>query len=493
MVSIEVVKKLDSLAAPLAVSIKTEKDSRQVQVLSNIPDSAFLAQLSSSLTAVGADCALGESCLIPSPLDSRYPLIASGLTETSSDALRQAAGAAIRAGQKALSKYQEKDSAIPPIVIALPHDHADQLQAILEGALLGAYQFTAYQQAKKAQLQKIIVLSAVENPEKIIAKAQLIAQAVYQVRDLVNTPARDLNPQDLADIAVAEAAKYDCQAKVFAGADLAKEQLAGIAAVGAGSATPPRLVRVEWAPAQANYSIALVGKGITFDSGGYSLKPPTSMVDMKTDMTGAATVLAATLSAARLNLPIRVTAWLCLAENMVSASSIRPDDVITYRNGKSVEINNTDAEGRLVLADGLLMACAEEPDEVIDIATLTGAAVVALGERLSGIMGTPEIRKAVRQAADTAGEAAWEMPLPAHLATGLRSRIADMKNSGKRPGGMLVAGLFLQNFVGNTPWAHIDIAGPAFNNESAYGYTPAGATGIMLRTLVQHLENKCQN
>ncbi len=207
---------------------------------------------------------------------------------------------------------------------------------------------------------------------------------------------------------------------------------------------------------------------------------------MKTDMTGAATVAAVVVAAAKLNLPVKVTAWMCIAENMISGTATRLGDVLTLANGTTVEINNTDAEGRLVLADGLTHALREEPDEVIDIATLTGAQVVALGGRYAGLMGSTELTSAIVSDAEGAGELLWTMPLPSYLRKSLDSPIADMKNTGSRFGGMLVAGLFLKDFVGNTPWAHIDIAGPSYNLEEAWGYTPKGATGygvpLMLST-----------
>lgn len=209
---------------------------------------------------------------------------------------------------------------------------------------------------------------------------------------------------------------------------------------------------------------------------------------MKTDMTGAATIMQAIIVAAKLGFKRRVVAWMCLAENLVSGTAGRPDDVFTYRNGISVEVNNTDAEGRLVMADGLIMGVEEQPDEIIDIATLTGAQMVALGNRVTGIMGTDAVRDGLVAASTAVGESAWAMPLPADLRSSLDSDIADMKNSGSRHGGMLVAGLFLKEFVGETPWAHIDIAGPSFNREAAYGYTPKGGTGVMLRTLVNYLD-----
>jgi leucyl aminopeptidase len=240
----------------------------------------------------------------------------------------------------------------------------------------------------------------------------------------------------------------------------------------------------------------LVGKGITFDTGGLSLKPAESMVGMKYDMTGAATCFQSVMAIAKLGLPIKVTGWLCLAENMPSGTAQRPDDVIRIRNGKTVEVLNTDAEGRLVLADGLSAAAEEKPDLIVDVATLTGAATIALGNRYAGLMGESSAVNDLEAAAKLAGELLWPMPLPEELRTILNSDVADIANVkiGNRAGGMLVGGQFLREFVPlEIPWAHLDIAGPAANAGSAYGYTPKGATGTMVRTLVMAAKSMSSN
>jgi leucyl aminopeptidase len=268
---------------------------------------------------------------------------------------------------------------------------------------------------------------------------------------------------------------------------LAKDGFGGILAVGSGSSRPPRLVKLEYRGKGAKNSIAIVGKGITFDSGGLSLKPAESMVGMKYDMTGAATSFQALIAIAKLGLPIKATAWLCLAENMPSGTATRPNDVIKIRNGKTVEVLNTDAEGRLVLADGLSIAAESKPDLIVDVATLTGAATIALGNRYAGLMGETDAIKKVQAAAEKTGELVWHMPLPSELRPLLNSDVADLANVkiGNRAGGMLVGGHFLREFVPiEISWAHLDIAGPADNSASAYGYTPRGGTGAILRTLV---------
>lgn len=460
--------------AIIAIGIAQEENQGQITVKTAFP---FAQEIHTGVKTLAADTKAGAITRLV--IDGKA-VCAVGLGNASTEDLRQAAGAVSReaAGTAAL-------------VIDFPHQHEKELSAIVEGTLLGSYVFNKYLPEAPAPVGEITVVTDLDlDFAQLISKTTSITDAVNQTRNLTNTPANDLNPQQFTDYALTAAANVGLAARVYTGADLAKESLAGLAAVGKGSLVPPCLVRLEWNPSNANSFVALVGKGITFDSGGYSLKTAANMVEMKTDMCGAATVLETLICVAKLQLPVKVVGWLCIAENLVSGQATRPDDVIVYRNGKSVEINNTDAEGRLVMADGLIMATEEKPDIVIDIATLTGAQMVALGERITGVMGTDEIRDEVLAAAKSVDEAAWGMPLPVQLRESLHSDIANMKNSGTRNGGMLVAGLFLQEFVGNTPWAHIDIAGPSFNRESAYGYTPKGATGVMLRTLVRFIEQR---
>ncbi|HEY0119030.1 MAG TPA: leucyl aminopeptidase, partial [Cellulomonas sp.] len=265
----------------------------------------------------------------------------------------------------------------------------------------------------------------------------------------------------------------------------------GLVGVGQGSTRPPRLVKVAYAPSRPRAKVALVGKGITFDSGGISIKPSGAMETMKSDMAGAAAVLHTVLAAAHLGLPVAVTGWLCLAENMPSGTAQRPSDVVTIRGGKTVEVLNTDAEGRLVMADGLVAATEEKPDVVIDIATLTGAQVVALGDRVGAVMGSDDVRAEMVAAANRSGEQAWPMPLPDELKATLSSKVADLANvAAGRDAGMLVAGIFLREFAGTTPWAHYDIAGPAFNDRAEHDYTPKGGTGFGVRTLLAFVESR---
>jgi leucyl aminopeptidase len=249
-------------------------------------------------------------------------------------------------------------------------------------------------------------------------------------------------------------------------------------------------VRLAYRHPEATRTLAFVGKGITFDSGGLSIKPAKAMEWMKADMAGAAAVVAAVTAIARLGLRINVTAWAPLAENMPGGTAQRPGDVLRMYGGKTVEVLNTDAEGRLVLGDAIVRAAEESPDAIVDVATLTGAQLVALGTRVSAIMGNDEgFAAEVRRAADEAGESMWPMPLPPELRASMDTEIADIANIGDRSGGMLVAGLFLAAFVPDgMPWVHLDIAGPSYNEGAAYGYTPKGATGVAVRTLVRLAE-----
>lgn len=456
------------------IALVVSKDEDALKVVSPIDDTEFTQSIETALITLNFKPSPSGATKIVNPKDPSKVVIAVGKAdEHETESLREMAGAAVRAS-----------AGLDELTIAFPHESDAELAAIKEGALLGSYVFSEYKEIKERPAGQITIVSSVENSDR----GEILAEAVNRVRDLVNTTPNYLNPVTFADIAREEAEAAGLEVKVYEEDELEAEKLNGLLQVGKGSATAPRLVRIEWNPEGAEGFTALVGKGITFDTGGYSLKPATAITEMKTDMAGAATVLETLIAAAKLKVNRRVVGWMCLAENMISGTAGRPDDVIVYRNGKSVEINNTDAEGRLVMADGLIMGSEENPDEIIDIATLTGAQMVALGQRTTGIMGDEAVRDAVVEASKVAGEPSWPMPLPAELRKSLDSDVADMTNTGSRFGGMLAAGLFLKEFVGETPWAHIDIAGPSFNREAPYGYMPKGATGVMLRTLIAHLE-----
>lgn len=470
----------DADADVLVLPVLTGKDDAPAVVLGSDALSALTA-------ALGVTGALDEIVRVPSPEGFAAGSVlltglgVAALEDAGEVALRRAFGAAARTL-----------AGVPSAAIALPGGTAAQIAAALEGAALGAYAFTAHKspssKAKPALGSVVLVGADGEDSSSAAAeRARVLAEIVGITRDLVNTPPNLLFPAAFAQRAQELAADLPLTVTVLDEKELAEGGYGGIVGVGQGSARPPRLVRVEYAPTGAAQHVALVGKGITFDTGGISLKPPAGMDEMTSDMAGAATVLAATLGAARLGLPVRVTAFLALAENMPGGGAQRPGDVVTMRNGTTVEVLNTDAEGRMVMADALVDAAALEPDLVLDVATLTGAAIVALGKRTAAVMGTEDARAAVLEAAATAGEPFWPLPFPEELRKDLNGQVADLRNIGDRWGGALTAGIFLAEFVGEAQWGHLDIAGPSFSS-APEGYTGKGATGMSVRTLLALLE-----
>ncbi|WP_329133552.1 leucyl aminopeptidase [Streptomyces sp. NBC_00670] len=465
-------------------------------------DTAYDGTLATVLETLGATGAEGEVTKLPAPAGFKAPVVvAVGLgpepeqdASYSAETLRRAAGTAARA----LAGSRKA-------AFALPLTDAADLGAVAEGVLLGAYAFDAYKEtgrggknAKngKAPLAEATLLGGKSRDKAhkaALARATAVAEELNRARDLVNTPPNDLTPQGFAALAQTAAKEHGLKIQVLDEKALAKGGYGGILGVGVGSAVPPRLVKLSYTPAKGARSakhLAFVGKGITYDSGGISLKPAGHNETMKCDMAGAAAVFAAVVTAARLGLDVKVTGWLALAENMPSGSATRPGDVLRMYSGKTVEVLNTDAEGRLVLADALWAASEEEPDAIVDVATLTGAMMLALGSRTFGVMANDDaFRSAVHEAAEEVGEPAWPMPLPEHLRKAGDSQVADLSNMGERMGGGLFAGLFLREFVGEgITWAHLDIAGPAFNEGAPFGYTPKGGTGTAVRTLVRLAE-----
>jgi leucyl aminopeptidase len=457
-------------------------------------DEALGGTLAQTLATLGATGEAGEVTRIPSGGRLAAPLIAAvgmGAAAGGNDAafdpeaLRRAAGAAVRA---LLAGRRARGTGDMRIALALPARDAAEIGAVALGGLLGGYAFRRYR-TEPAPSADLTVLAHASDAAPAAQRAQVLADAVSLVRDLVNTGPSDLVPAMFAARAVQVAADGGLAITVLDERALAEGGYGGILGVGQGSVNPPRLVRLEHAPEGAARSLVLAGKGITFDSGGLSLKPAKSMESMKSDMSGAAAVLGAMQAIAALALPVRVVGYLSIAENMPSGTAQRPSDVLTMFGGTTVEVTNTDAEGRLVLADVLAASAADSPDVLIDVATLTGAQLVALGPLVGGVMANDDgLRDAVVDAGRRAGEAMWPMPLPAELAKGLESPVADLVNlpADSRGGGMLIGGLFLQEFVPDgVRWAHLDIAGPAFNESGPHGYTPKGGTGAATRTLVQ--------
>jgi leucyl aminopeptidase len=461
---------------------------RKPEVIAPGLTAAVRTRLAEAFAAVGATGKSGDVARIPGGGSVKAPLIVGlGL----GDAAKQADAEAVR---RAVGEAVRSLAGTRRVALALPLADDEALLTVSIAALLSAYDFVAFRSAsrkgRKAPAQSVtVLLPAAPTPEqkRAVKDVAAVAAAVNLTRDLVNTPSNALPPAVLAMAAREAVAGVPVDVTVWDEEDLVRDGCGGILAVGQGSANPPRLTRLAYEPDGAEVHLALVGKGITFDTGGISIKPAANMDEMKSDMAGAAAVIGAVRAIAELGLPVRVTGWIPSAENMPSGSAQRPGDVITIRGGKTVEVLNTDAEGRLVLADALVLAAEEKPDLIIDVATLTGAAVVALGQRTAGVMANDDdARAAVCAAADAAGEAMWPMPLPDDLRAALDSGTADIANIGDRMGGMLSAGIFLREFVPQgQKWVHVDIAGPSFNAKAPYGYTPKGGTGSAVRTFVQ--------
>ena len=375
------------------------------------------------------------------------------------------------------------------------------IQATVEGLLLGAYRFTTYKSGttkegvEKPVLRNVTLVGSsrwdARAAKEATTRADVVSDAVMWARDLVNTPAIDCTPDYLAKQARAMAKEHGLEVKIWTEAELKRGSFGGILGVGQGSVNPPRMIELRYRGGGARQApIALSGKGISFDSGGLSIKPSDGMEWMKADMGGAASILATMQAIARLRPRANVIAAIPSAENLPSGSAIRPGDVLRHRNGKTSEVLNTDAEGRLVLADALAYLAEQKPSVIIDTATLTGACMVALGEELWGVMGNDrDLIRDILASGDRVGEYGWELPLwPAYRRL-IDSEVADIKNIGKRYGGAITAAWFLAEFVGDTPWAHLDIAGPAFA-EKAGDYWPKGATGVPVRTLVDYVLTK---
>jgi leucyl aminopeptidase len=403
--------------------------------------------------------------------------------EVDANVLRSAAGALARAAKRHPSLAVDLASSAPEVAPAVA------AQAIAEGLVLGGYEFSAFKSEPKpaALTRAVVVGGGGKRAEDAIARGQAIAEAACWARDLGNEPGGTLTPAELAKRAAAAGTQAGFEVTVWDEKEIRKQKLGGLLGVNRGSDQPPRFLRLEYAPEKPRGTVALVGKGITFDSGGLSLKPADGMVGMKGDMGGAAAVLGAFRAVAAVGAKVRLIGFLPITDNMTGGDATRVGDVLTIRNGKTVEVLNTDAEGRLILADGLALATEEAPDAIVDLATLTGACMVALGDRIAGLMGNHDGWMAqVQAAADAAGEEVWPLPLPGHLRPKLDSEVADIKNvTDTRYGGALAAGLFLKEFVGEgIPWVHLDIAGPS-GSTAVDGELVKGGTGFGVRTLVE--------
>ncbi|MDG4832289.1 leucyl aminopeptidase [Solwaraspora sp. WMMD1047] len=464
---------------------------------------AFDGRLTETLALLGATGAAGEVIKLATLGTVTAPLVAAvglGPEPTGAapppEALRRAAGSAIRA----LAGAERVALALP---IPDDEDAPAALRALAEGSLLGGYRFAGYKTRPQPSRRPAVGSIAVHVPDAAdpaagaeLARAAVVAAAVNQTRDWVNTAPNELRPPSFAT-AISDAARAaGLTVEVLDEQALAAGGYGGILAVGLGSSAPPRLVKLSYQPAGvpdgSAKRVALIGKGITFDTGGLSIKPAQGMWEMKSDMAGAAAIAATMLAVAELKPGVAVHGYLPIAENMPSGTAYRPGDVVTMYGGKRVEVLNTDAEGRMVLADAIVRACEDGCDYLLETSTLTGGQVVALGKRVAGLMGTPELCARVQAAGDAVGEPAWPMPLPEDVRKGMDSDVADISqvNSAMdRAGHMLQGGVFLREFVADeVPWTHIDIAGPSYHTTEPTGYWVKGGTGVPVRTLLHLLE-----
>ena len=479
-------------SAVLIVPVVTGDDDTAKVVATPFLDGEAVGEIEGVLKALGAKGATEQvTRVVPASLPVSSVLtigLGKPRDEWPADVIRRAAGVAARS----LSGTEAVVTTLSEL----------DLEATIEGLILGAYRFTDFRSAKTAPkepgLATITVLSTAKGAKSAATRAADIATAVATARDLVNTPPSHLFPAEFAKRAKALGESVDLEVEVLDDKALDKAGYGGVVGVGKGSSRPPRLVRLTHRAknrSKTTKTVALVGKGITFDTGGISIKPASNMHQMTSDMGGAAAVIATVVLAAKQDLPIDVVATVPMAENMPSATAQRPGDVLTQYGGITVEVLNTDAEGRLILADAIVRACEDDPDYLIETSTLTGAQTVALGSRTPGVMGSDEFRDRVAALSQGVGENAWPMPLPDELKDDLKSTVADLANvSGSRYAGMLVAGVFLREFVGDgVQWAHIDVAAPAYNTGGPWGYTGKGGTGVPTRTMFAVLEDIAEN
>jgi leucyl aminopeptidase len=424
------------------------------------------------LNAAGFEGKAGQALTVPHAQARALLLVGLG-DEAGFDRVRAASGNAVRAART------------PRLISQLARIGVEgATRAVAEGSVLGGYQFRAYK--TNDEKPRVEIVEVVDGDPTELDASMIMADATNLARTWVNTPAMDMSPVVFSTEIAGRAEVAGLDVEVWDQDRISEEKLGALLGVAAGSDREPRLVTVRYRPDGASRHLALVGKGITFDSGGLSLKPAASMEEMKVDMSGAAAVVAATLAIAELGLPVNVTAITPLTDNAVGGDATRPGDVLRPVEGPTIEVLNTDAEGRLVLADGISLARRLEPDLIVDVATLTGAMRVALGDRIAGFFASDEdVASRVTEAAARAGESFWEMPLHKEYRKLLDSNIADIKNvTSSRYGGAIAAALFLAEYAKDTPWAHFDIAGPAVSRENA-GEQVKGASGVAVRTLVE--------
>jgi leucyl aminopeptidase len=463
-------------------SVSKQVDAVGLPVATTGPVPRSLGLSRAALTAQGFEGKPGQTFVVPAGAGAAQ--IAVGIGEPGAidaNGLRNAAAALVRAAGKrarVATTLADLDGV----------DAARAAQAVVEGALLAAYRYAGVKKdPNKTTLTELTLVVG----EKRSAGArrgaehgEVTAQAAIVARDLINTPPSLLPARKLAEIAVEIAGNSGLAVEVFNRDQLEQMGCGGLLGVNRGSKEPPRMVRLTYTPRNPSGHLVLVGKGITFDSGGLSLKPSDSMVTMKMDMSGAAAVLATMSTLKALRCKAQVTGYLLCTDNMSGGDAFKLGDVLTFRNGKTAEIHNTDAEGRLILADGLSLAAEQEPDAIVDIATLTGACITALGRRIAAVLGNDQaVVDKVRASAAATDEPVWQLPLEKEYRKQLDSHVADMRNTGGPPAGTITASLFLNEFVGDTPWAHLDIAG-TMDVDADDGWRSKGATGFGTRLLI---------
>jgi len=405
--------------------------------------------------------------------------------------------AAFASVMRHLRNMNIKEAATSINLNLIPRKKDQVAQAIVEGSLLGLYQYTPFKTVGREDLKEMEQLNIIADEkdfsliESAIKKAQIITQAVYFARDLVSAPSNEMTPSVMAQKAREIARRKNVSCKVLDKNKMKEMGMNALLGVAAGSVEEPKFIILEYAGGKKNMApIALVGKGLTFDSGGISIKPADKMDEMKTDMSGGAAVMGAIMAAADLQLPLNIIGLVPATENLPGGSALKPGDILKSYSGKTIEVLNTDAEGRLILADALAYAAEFKPVAVIDVATLTGACIIALGDDVIGMLGTDDkLKKEINTAAQATGELVWELPLWESYQELIKSDIADYKNSGGRAAGTITAAAFLSKFAGDYPWVHLDIAGPAWTTKDK-AYIPKGASGVTVRLLVEFLRGR---
>ncbi len=443
----------------------------------SVPEGAGATVARGYLQACGFEGRPGQSQALPA--DDGTVVVALGVgvpADVDAGVIRRAAAA--------LAPYLSRAKVVATS-LAVAGDDPALSAAVVEGIVLAGYRYVGSPKPPPTGPRRVVVVGGDAAQVRFGAVGAL---ATVRARDWTNEPAGTLTPSALAGIALELGRRHGFSVDVWDAARIAAEGLGGLVGVSKGADEPARLLRLSYQPEGATRTVALVGKGITFDSGGLSIKSSSSMMTMKGDMGGAASVIAAVAAAGELRLAVRITGWVAATENMVNGHAMRPGDVVTTRTGTTVEVLNTDAEGRLVLADALALAAEEDPDVIVDVATLTGAQRVALGAGVAAVMGNDDdLVAAVIAAGERAGEPAWRLPLVGAYRSMLDSEVADLKNVASGPAaGSIMAALLLEGFVGERFWAHLDIAAPSWS-DGAEGILTRGATGWGARTLLHLL------